>query len=214
MTARTSGVLGEGAKHVFEKLTGVARPSRDDVARLVRGRKPQTFRFRDDGKTPNNRAFPLAVYRAPILLSDEFDPAAVFEVLFAANGWTGSWRNSMYKFRHFHTRTHEVLGIARGSLSAEFGGAAGRVLDLQAGDVVVLPAGTAHRRISASRDLLIVGAYPENAGRYDEPRPSQIDHDEAVRRIALVRPPRKDPVFGAGGPLLDVWRQCGVSLAN
>lgn len=31
-------------------------------------------------------------------------------------------------FLHFHTHTHEVLGIARGTVRAEFGGDKGKIL--------------------------------------------------------------------------------------
>jgi uncharacterized protein YjlB len=73
---------------------------------------------------------------------DRFNAAAVFKDLFEANGWADSWREGMYDFLHFHTHTHEVLGIARGTVRAEFGGAKGKKLELKAGDVVILPAGT------------------------------------------------------------------------
>ena len=116
-----------------------------------------------------------------------------------------SWRDGVYPFRHFHTGTHEVLGIARGRATVELGGAAGRKLTLKAGDVVVLPAGTAHRRLAASDDLLVVGAYPPG-GKYDEPRPDDVDHDKAVAAIAGVRLPKQDPVYGAGGPLRRLWK--------
>ncbi len=55
-----------------------------------------------------------------VKLDAAYDPAAVFETLFAANGWTGSWRDSMYVWLHYHSNTHEVLGIARGWLHARF----------------------------------------------------------------------------------------------
>ena len=79
--------------------------------------------------------------------------------------------------------------------------------EAKAGDVIVLPAGTGHRRISASDDLLVVGAYPSSAGRYDEPRPGELDHRTAIRRIARVARPARDPVYGRDGPLKKAWRQ-------
>jgi uncharacterized protein YjlB len=198
----------EDAKHAVENATGFGRPRRSELASLARKRKPHLFRFRDDGETPNNPNFPLIVYRSPVLLRDGFDAAAIFEDLFAANGWKDAWRDGVYDFLHFHTRTHEVLGIARGMAQVEFGGAKGRIVSLKASDVIVLPAGTGHRRIAASRDLLVVGAYP-TPGKYDEPKPQDRDHAKAVRSIARVGVPRRDPVYGAEGPLLAVWKTRG-----
>ncbi len=165
---------------------------------------PHAYRFADDGETPNNPALPLLVYHRAFDLVGARDPATPFEEAFARHGWGRSWRNGIYDFLHFHTRTHEVLGIARGRARVEFGGGKGRELDVEAGDVVVLPAGTGHRCVSASADLLVVGAYPDNAG-FDQRRPGQIDHAAAVAAIAAVALPREDPVHGANGPLKKMW---------
>ncbi|HEY4894304.1 MAG TPA: cupin, partial [Reyranella sp.] len=83
-------------------------------------------------------------------------------------------------------------------------GAKGQALTVEAGDVVVLPAGTGHRRIEASRDLLVVGAYPQNAS-FDQKRPGQVDHKQAVSAIAEVPLPEMDPVHGHEGPLMTLW---------
>ncbi len=194
----------EELKRIVEKLTGIGRPARDKVERLVRPRKPELFRFRDDGETPNNSRLPLMVYRAAVRLDHGYDPAAVFEEIFARHGWRDSWRDGVYDFLHFHTATHEVLGIARGRVTVQFGGAQGRNLTLAAGDVVVLPAGTGHRRIRASRDLLVVGAYPAG-GTYDEPRPEETGPNEARASIAKVKLPRQDPLYGSDGALTELW---------
>ena len=198
-------MLLEDAKRAFEKITGYGRPKPRALASLVRSRTPHLFHFKDDGRTPNNR-LPLVVYRTPVALKRDFDPAAVFEDLFAAHGWRDSWRNGMYPYLHFHTGTHEVLGIARGTVRAEFGGSNGKILELKAGDVAILPAGTGHRRLGASRDLLVVGAYPA-AGSYDEPKPKDITHAKAVAAIARVKPPLEDPVYGKKGALVQLWRR-------
>jgi uncharacterized protein YjlB len=165
----------------------------------------QAFRFEDDGETPNNPRLPLVVYRAAVKLAGEHDPAAPLERAFAKHGWGGGWRNGIYPFLHFHTATHEVLGIARGRATVEFGGAKGQALTVEAGDVVVLPAGTGHRRIEASGDLLVVGAYPRNAS-FDQKRPGQVDHRKAVAAIAEVPMPEMDPVHGREGPLMTLWQ--------
>jgi len=196
----------EDAKRTIEGVTGYGRPDTADLGTLTRERKAHLLHFKDDGKTPNNSRLAMILYRSPVRLPDRYDPAAVFEDLFAANGWEDSWRDGMYDFLHFHTHTHEVLGIARGTVRAQFGGTDGKTLDLKVGDVVILPAGTGHRRLKASKDLLIVGAYPTNGGKYDEPKPADVNHKQALASIARVRVPRADPVYGKDGPLKRHWR--------
>jgi uncharacterized protein YjlB len=196
--------LIESIKENVEKITGWARPSLREVDAALRRRKSNVFRFGDDGVIPNNPELPFIVYRGPVRLVDAPDPAALFEVLFARNGWKGSWRNGIYDYVHYHSRTHEVLGIARGEARVRFGGSKGRVVKLRAGDVAILPAGTGHERLDKGADLLVVGAYPP-VGKYDECRTSPEEHAEAVKTIPKVPLPRKDPVYGSGGPLAHLW---------
>lgn len=197
----------EQAKRIAEKVTGLKRPGRDGVSQLVRARKAQGFAFADDGETPNNPNWPLVIYRSPVALRSDFDPAAIFEDLFASNSWTDSWRDGVYDFLHFHTQRHEVLGIARGNVHVAFGGRRGKHLRLKAGDVAILPAGTGHRRIESSDDLLVVGAYPQNSGTYDQPKPDDSGREKARRNIAKVPAPKADPVYGVHGPLITLWQQ-------
>ena len=107
-------------------------------------------------------------------------------------------------FVHYHSQVHEVLGVARGAAKVEYGGVKGRVLTLKAGDVAVLPAGTGHRLIEASRNFLVVGAYPKD-GTYDECTDTR-ERPDAIKRIAKVPRPAKDPVYGQSGPLAQQWR--------
>jgi uncharacterized protein YjlB len=162
--------------------------------------EPETFTFEDDGAIPNSR-LPLLVYRQAV----PADPAAI-EQLFAANRWPPAWRNGVHPFHHFHSTAHEVLGVARGHATVLFGGPSGRVLEVGAGDVVVLPAGVGHCNQGQSPNLLIVGAYPDvPAGRPDTRRGQPAEHDEVVRNIAHVPVPAADPVTGAGGALPRLW---------
>lgn len=199
-------MLLETARRLVERATGWRRPNRDEIARLINHRKPAVYDFADDGETPNNPALPLVRYRRAVTLNNQHDPAAVLEQIFSSQDWRRSWRNGVYDFLHFHSHTHEVLGIARGWVKVRFGGAKGKLLTLNAGDVVVLPAGTGHCRVSKSRNLLVVGAYPPG-GRYDEPRPEHCDGARARAAVAKVPIPQADPVYGAGGALISIW--CG-----
>jgi uncharacterized protein YjlB len=196
--------LLESLKERVEKLAGKARLAAGDID--LHARSPQPFRFADDGITPNNPSLPLLLYRSPVRLAAAADPAEVLEQLFARNGWGDSWRDGVYRHLHYHSRIHEVLGIARGQASVRFGGAKGRLLKLKQGDVVVLPVGTGHQCIEASSDLLVVGAYP-HFGTYDECGISREEHDRALATIAAVALPGKDPVYGRDGPLLRLWRK-------
>jgi uncharacterized protein YjlB len=166
--------------------------------------EPQTYRFDDDGETPNNPRLPLVLYRAAVPIVGA-DPAASFERAFSQHGWSNGWRNGIFDFLHFHIQTHEVLGIARGAARVEFGGAGGCTVDLVAGDVAVLPAGVGHRRISASPDLLVVGAYP-GGGSADHQTPGRTSHGAAIKAIFEVPRPDQDPVYGKRGPLMELWR--------
>jgi uncharacterized protein YjlB len=47
------------------------------------------------------------------------------EKKFAANNWTNSWRWGVYPFHHYHSNTHEVLGVFRGSALLHLGGEKG-----------------------------------------------------------------------------------------
>src|SRR3954447_23427145 len=157
----------EDVKKLAEKVTGWSRPTRDNLSAFVRERKASTFRFKDDGIIPNHPKWPLVIYRGVVRFTKKVDPAAVFEELFESNGWGDSWRNGIYDYVHYHSRIHEVLGIARGEGRVRFGGSRGRIFTLKAGDVAILPAGTGHQCLSADEDFLVVGAYPA-VGTYDE----------------------------------------------
>ena len=60
--------------------------------------------FADDGSIPNNPALPMLLYPGAVDVSaNPSDPAALFEDLFARNGWTGGgWRDGIYSFPHYH----------------------------------------------------------------------------------------------------------------
>jgi uncharacterized protein YjlB len=126
-----------------------------------------------------------------------------FPALFAANGWTGIWHNGIYDYDHYHSNAHEALGIATGHTRLRLGGDTGQEVDVEPGDVLVLPAGTGHRRIGGNTGLVVIGAYPAGQERYDICR---ARGPEADLRISRTRLPRTDPVRGSDGPLLSLWR--------
>jgi len=160
--------------------------------------EPQTFTFADDGAIPNSR-LPLLVYRAAL----PADPDAI-EAAFARNTWPPAWRWGVYPFHHFHSNAHEVLGVFRGGARILFGGPEGEALDVAAGDVVVIPAGVGHRKLSGSSDFQVVGAYPPGKDR-DLRRGEPGEVAEVRANVAKVPLPATDPVGGPSGPLTRLW---------
>lgn len=148
--------------------------------------------FADDGRFPNSN-LPVVIYRQA--LAAETVSAEALEGLFEENGWPSQWRAGIYDYDHYHSTAHECLGIAQGSARLRLGGPKGRDVAVAAGDVLVLPAGTAHRRIGAEGDFLVVGAYPLGQD-WDLLKGEESDRPEADKRIAAVPRPQTDPVGG------------------
>jgi len=164
--------------------------------------QPEQFRFKDDGIFPNS-VLPLLVYRHA-LTADGHDPASLLEERFADNDWCNSWRNGVYSFAHYHSTTHEILGVYCGAATLKVGGERGRNLDVQSGDVIVIPAGVAHQKLDASPDFAVVGAYPDGRD-WDLLRGRLGERPEADRKIAALPIPDNDPIYGAEGPLRQIW---------
>ena len=198
--------LKETLKKAVESVTGIGRPSARALRQAVHERKAHKTMFKDDGKIPNNPKLPFIHYRSAVGVPSSGDPAATFEELFKRNGWGDSWRNGIYDYVHYHSSIHEALGVARGAASVRFGGDHGKIFELQTGDVAILPAGTGHQCIRASKDLVVVGAYPRS-GKYDKCTGSEEERERALKSIPKVPVPAKDPVYGANGPLLDAWKR-------
>jgi uncharacterized protein YjlB len=119
-----------------------------------------------------------------------------FEELFTRNRWPAAWRNGVFPFHHFHSNSHEVLGVYEGEVTVQFGGDAGVALTAKPGDVIILPAGTRHKKLSSRGALGIVGAYPEGSD------PDTCRGSSKVRDVPL---PACDPVYGLGGLLFTYW---------
>ena len=167
----------------------------------------EAFLLTDDGMFPNNPTLQVILYRDVVDFADIAggEPPEAVERVFQTHGWNGVWRNGIFGYHHYHATAHEVLGVALGVVTVQLGGEEGPILELVAGDVVILPAGVAHRNVDSSDDYVIVGAYPPgqiwdvNTGGADE-RPRV---DESIAAVPL---PVTDPVYGAEGPLVSLWR--------
>jgi uncharacterized protein YjlB len=87
------------------------------ASRLI---EPEAFFFKDDGIVPNNK-LPLLLYKNAFSARGT-KGAEWLEEKFLSNNWSNSWRNGVFTFQHYHSITHEVLGIYNGEVLVLLGG--------------------------------------------------------------------------------------------
>ena len=163
------------------------------------------------GEFPNSPALPVLLYRKAFAGAD--CAAAAIERRFINNGWGGAWCDGLYAFHHYHSRGHEALGVCKGWVRVQLGGDAGEVVRLEAGDAVVLPAGVAHKKIEASPDFSVVGAYPP--GQWPDMNTGKPGERAAAERVIAALPhPATDPVEGTGGPLPGLYAAAQASTSG
>ena len=159
------------------------------------------------GRLPNSSVLdkPLLIYHSVFA---NRSASAIESHLTSVGVVVPQWRHSMYPTSHFHSNTHEVLCVCSGSARLCFGGEEnpGRVEPVvQAGDVIILPAGMAHRLLedtSTGSRFGVVGSYPNDFdwdmcyGRKGEER-----HVDGIGSVPWFD---RDPIYGDQGPVLDV----------
>ena len=162
----------------------------------------ETFTLKPGPEIPNS-ALPLMLYPRALPLALQ-DPSGC-QALFARNGWGGNWVDGIFDYWHFHVTGHEVLGCVAGEAEVGFGGDTGIQVTFKAGQVVVIPAGVGHRRLSEKRGgFTIVGGYPPGQNGTIS-RPGDFPLAQAERLISALALPKSDPVLGGEGPLIAQW---------
>ncbi|SAL78230.1 hypothetical protein AWB67_05228 [Caballeronia terrestris] len=154
-----------------------------------------------NGWVPNNRRLPVLLYRG-VIGGKQTNLASHFEAMFSENGWPPQWRDGVFDYHHYHSTAHEALGVAAGRAQLILGGPAGRIDSVQAGDALVLPAGTGHCLPSSDGRFQVVGAYPP--GQQWDIRRDALN-DEEVRRMEALPFPWSDLVGGEGGGRGRLW---------
>lgn len=168
--------------------------------------------FSDDGTFPNNEDLPTLILRDAFSRSVR-NLASEIGHVFQAHNWRGTWRNGIFSYHHYHSTSHEVLGVSRGRARLQLGGPHGEALDVGAGDVIVLPAGVAHKNLRAGDRFQVVGAYPDGR-QWDLKTGSPDDRPEADRNIEQVPLPAQDPVYGDSGPVIEHWGKGGSGSSS
>lgn len=157
-----------------------------------------------NGYFPNNSNLPAVVYKMVFNFEDS-DAAAEIENVFSENKWGGSWRNGIYTFHHFHSTAHEALGVYSGWAEVQMGGPEYEPFTVNKGDLIVLPAGTAHKLLRSGEGFGVVGAYPDNQS-WDMKYGKENEFESALENISKVPLPKYDPVFGESGKIFELWK--------
>lgn len=165
--------------------------------------KPTQYIFKDDGLIPNN-SLPLLLYQQ--VFDQRGNGGAEWLInCFAINNWTNAWKNGVFSYHHYHSTSHEVLGVYSGNAKLHLGGEQGEKIDVEAGDVIVIPAGVAHKNLGSSRDFMVVGAYPYGSS-YDMKTGEKGERPQADTNIAAVPIPATDPLLGKDEGVPVIWK--------
>lgn len=199
-----------------------------------------------------NSPHPLLHYPGLLAEKEKCTAPGVYD-LFTKNGWETHWifRYGPTQTSHYHSQAHECMAVLTGSARIRFGVAdtsddleksthgsgqesGGVEIDAKAGDVFILPAGTAHKTFDTTpaefalmtpgrghgieaddpRDALakidlngftMMGAYPRNGGDWDFAKGGENEGEyEKVWSVAM---PENDPVLGQSPEgLLGLWK--------
>lgn len=164
----------------------------------------------DDGRFPNSE-LPVIVYKSAWDLSFLFPASYIIRQLEKHN-WVNAWRSEVYDYHHYHSTTHEVLAVYKGKSKLLLGGTNGKVVELKKGDVILIPAGVAHKNLEPKNEFKCVGAYPKGQD-YDMNYGKQGERPATDIHIQHVPMPEFDPVLGTKGPVVEQWskQECLVA---
>jgi uncharacterized protein YjlB len=162
-----------------------------------------TYFLKDNGVFPNSK-LPVIHYKNGIDIPF-FRPAHAVEKLFSENGWTNNWDAGIYTYHHYHSITHEAIGVYKGKAVILLGGENGKLIVIQKGDVLIIPAGVAHKNVGKEEDVMCVGGYPGGADfdmNYGQPG----ERPKTDKQIAALPVPESDPLMGVGEGVAETWK--------
>lgn len=164
--------------------------------------------FEGNGRVPNSR-LPLLIYRNVI----RWD-VPTMEAVMRQNKWMPCWHahDGMWPRHHFHTEAHEFICVTKGVHTGKFGGHDGIETQMNAGDVVVIPAGVGHRGLQISDDLDLTGGFHEGFCVVDFRMGFPDEYHDLCRKAREIPILDYDPFFGVNGPLARIWRDADVGI--
>ncbi|MDF2932836.1 MAG: cupin protein [Chryseobacterium sp.] len=164
---------------------------------------PEKYLFKDNGIIPNSK-YPVLIYRN-VFTDRGIKGAEWLEQKFKQNNWYNSWRWGIYPFHHYHSNTHETLGVFQGFAKVLIGGFKGKKVKISAGDIIIIPAGVGHKCLRHSEDFTVVGAYAEGKEPDLVKESETVKRDAALKNITEVPIPSQDPLMGNKG-LVHIWK--------
>ena len=164
----------------------------------------ETIDIAENEPFPNN-SLPVLYYPGVVkeLVYSE-DRGQNVQAFLEKNGYSNGWVGGIFKYHHFHSNTHEVLACISGEAKVQLGGPDAEVYPFKTGDVVLLPAGVAHKLIESTDDFQIVGAYPEGK-EPDMQTGDEEDYEAMKTRISHLGIPQYDPVEKTQGGVIEYW---------
>ncbi|WP_419698775.1 hypothetical protein [Mucilaginibacter sp. NFX135] len=158
--------------------------------------------LQDDGTFPNSH-YPVLLYKGVLDIPMLF-PAIYVKHLFEKNSWSNSWDAGVFEYHHYHSITHEVLGIYKGRTKLQLGGSKGPQIFVEKGDVLIIPAGVAHKNLGAENSVGVIGAYPYGRN-YDMNYGKASERPGTDKNISKVPLPATDPI-GLPDGLTKFWK--------
>lgn len=164
----------------------------------------QQLMLLDDGTFPNSN-LPVLLYQKALEIPALLEGMQVKHLLHS-NGWTNNWKGGIYTYHHYHSTTHEALAVIEGKATLLLGGPAGQYIEIQKGDLLVIPAGVAHKNTSREDDLVCIGGYPGGKD-FDVLTGQTGERPMADRRIQSIPLPATGPLLGEEDELVNIWRK-------
>ncbi|CAH0051420.1 unnamed protein product [Clonostachys solani] len=125
--------------------------------------KMELVRLESTKYVPNS-TFPVIIYRNVLPVPDDQDAV---KALLNGNGFRVDGFFGPYGLRHYHSNTHETYAFTAGQSTIILGRSEspddenGTEIQVSKGDVLIIPAGTAHCNKTSSDDFLYAASYPK-----------------------------------------------------